>query len=93
MKDKVIEKGYWDDFYKNCVIDVPSQFCVSMATDNNNKKTIIEFGMGSGRDSLYLASQGYIVVAVDLSESAVNVCNEKMDKQGVKHTEFICGDI
>ncbi len=92
-KDVIKEKGYWDNFYKNSVIDVPSQFCVSMATDNHNRKTIVEFGMGSGRDSLYLATQGFIVVAVDISESAVSVCTEKMNQRGVKHTTFLCADM
>ena len=88
-----LEKDYWDKFYKDCAIDIPSQFCVSMATDNHNKKTVVEFGMGNGRDSLYLSTQGHIVVAVDISESAVLACNNTMQQKNIDHTTFLCGDI
>lgn len=92
-KDQSLEKIYWDEFYKTCVIDTPSQFCVSLATDINNKKSIVEFGMGNGRDSLYLATQGYIVVAVDLSSEAVTYCKSSMAMRGVKHVSFFRGDM
>jgi len=92
-KNSILEKGYWDNFYKNCTIDIPSQFCVSMATDNHNKKTIVEFGMGNGRDSLYLATQGHIVVSVDISESAVVSCENAMRQKNISHAVFLCGDI
>lgn len=92
-KNNSLEKSYWDKFYKDCVIDIPSQFCVSMATDNHNKKTVVEFGMGNGRDSLYLATQGHIVVSVDISESAVSACNSTMQQKKIDHAAFVCGDI
>jgi len=92
-KNTFLEKAYWDNFYKTCDIDVPSQFCVTMATDQHNRKTIVEFGMGNGRDALYLASQGHIVIAADISESAVEFCDQTMIRRGVSHAAFIVGDI
>ena len=92
-KDVQLEKAYWDKFYSDCVIDVPSQFCVSMATDVHTKKAVVEFGMGNGRDSLYLAGQGFIVVGVDISSGAVSNCEQAMAKRGVRHATFLCGDI
>ena len=92
-KNSNLEKDYWNKFYKDCVIDIPSQFCVSMALDNHNKKTVVEFGMGNGRDSIYLSTQGYTVVAVDISESAVFSCNYTMQQKNIDHATFLCGDI
>ena len=88
-----LEKDYWNNFYKDCAIDIPSQFCVSMALDNHNKKTVVEFGMGNGRDSLFLSAQGYTVVAVDISESAVFACKNTIQQKNIDHANFLCGDI
>ena len=93
FKDKKAEQDYWNDFYSRSFIDVPSQFCVSITTDVPKKKTIVEFGSGAGRDSLYLASIGYVAVAMDLSVEAVEKCNNAMQKQGVEHAVFLCGDM
>ena len=84
FKDKKAEQDYWNDFYSKSFIDVPSQFCVSITSDLHKKKTIVEFGSGTGRDSLYLASIGYIAVAMDLSVEAVEKCNEAMQKRGIE---------
>jgi len=93
FKDKKTEQDYWNNFYSKSVINVPSQFCVSITADVNKKKTIVEFGSGTGRDSLYLASIGYVAVAMDLSVEAVEKCNSSMKDQGVEHAVFICGDM
>jgi len=93
FKDKKAEQDYWNDFYSKSFIDVPSQFCVSITSDVHKKKTIVEFGSGAGRDSLYLASIGYVAVAMDLSVEAVEKCNNAMQKQGVEHAVFLCGDM
>ena len=93
FKDKKAEQDYWNDFYSKSFIDVPSQFCVSITSDVHKKKTIVEFGSGAGRDSLYLASIGYVAVAMDLSVEAVEKCNNAMQKRGVEHAIFLCGDM
>ena len=93
FKDKKNEQDYWNDFYSKSFIDVPSQFCVSITSDVHKKNTIVEFGSGAGRDSLYLASIGYVAVAMDLSVEAVEKCNNAMQKQGVEHAVFLCGDM
>ena len=93
FKDKKAEQDYWNDFYSKSFIDVPSQFCVSITSDLHKKKTIVEFGSGAGRDSLYLASIGYIAVAMDLSVEAVEKCNNAMQKRGIEHAVFLCGDM
>jgi SAM-dependent methyltransferase len=71
---------YWNDFYANKtkdLIGVPSQFCVMLATEADKSKPIVEFGCGNGRDSIYLARQGFKVFATDLSAAAIASNNEK----------------
>ena len=38
FKDKKAEQDYWNDFYSKNLIDIPSQFCVSITSDLPKKK-------------------------------------------------------
>jgi SAM-dependent methyltransferase len=60
-----------------------------MITDDINSKNIIEFGCGNGRDAMYLASKGYNVIAIDVSKTSIDKCNNN----GFKNALFIQGDI
>jgi SAM-dependent methyltransferase len=74
------ESQYWNDFYakKSVLIGVPSQFCVMVATEADKSRPIVEFGCGNGRDSIYLARQGFKVFASDLSSGAIaNNCEKE----------------
>lgn len=92
-KNRTLEKTYWDKFYASWVINVPSQFGVFVATELLDKNIVVEFGSGNGRDSLYFATLGHIVVAMDISKEAIQKCNSSVDTQGIEHAEFIEGDI
>lgn len=70
-KDVTQEKSYWASFYSKFTLAIPSQFCVLTATEVKSDQPIVEFGCGNGRDSIYLASQGFIVHACDLSKEAI----------------------
>ena len=92
-KDVRHESDYWNDFYKNWTIDIPSQFCVLAATEIEKDHVVVEFGCGNGRDSLYLAEHNYKVVAMDLSQEAI-----KKDKLAASHKKgkslaFLQGDV
>jgi cyclopropane fatty-acyl-phospholipid synthase-like methyltransferase len=95
MTDKNVEfnKNYWDSFYKNFQSHTPSQFCVSVITEVDKGCTVVELGSGNGRDSHYLASQGYITVAMDLSNEAIKSCKDYAKSNGVLHSDFYQGDI
>lgn len=86
-------RGYWNEFYKNLNISVPSQFCVMVAVEIPKNATILEFGCGNGRDSLYLASQGYKVAAIDLSEEAITKCTDIAKSQKFSHAKFQVGSL
>ncbi|WP_054871887.1 class I SAM-dependent methyltransferase [Caloranaerobacter sp. TR13] len=45
---------------------------------------ICEVGCGEGRDALYLATQGYEITAVDISEEAIRKCKELAEERKVK---------
>jgi len=81
-------ENYWDKFYKNIELSVPSQFCVMVATEVAADPCIIEFGCGNGRDSLYLAGQNHAVCALDLSHEAVKSCNDAAQKFGLDAAHF-----
>lgn len=95
MSDKNIslEKNYWNNFYSKWVIDIPSQFCVQMLTEIDNSHTIVEFGSGNGRDSHYMAHQGHMVVAMDLSPEAVAKSSALMEDRDIEHGLFTVGDV
>lgn len=44
---------------------------------------ICEVGCGEGRDSLYLAEQGYEVTGIDISNEAIKKCKELAEKKKV----------
>ena len=54
-------------------------------------KTVLEFGCGSGTNSIELARRGYLVTAVDLVELAIRRAREKARRAGVK-VDFRVGD-
>jgi len=95
MESKNIEvnKGYWDNFYQNNFKHTPSQFCVCVLTEIPDDATVVELGSGNGRDSLYFASQGHVTVAMDLSHTAIESCQEEVLKRKVKHSSFVQADL
>jgi SAM-dependent methyltransferase len=70
-KNVTKESKYWNDFYATFDMAVPSQFCVMLATEADKSRPVVEFGCGNGRDSIYLARQGFKVFAGDISTEAI----------------------
>ena len=92
------ESNYWNNFYAKWDIGIPSQFCVLVATEADKSRPVVEFGCGNGRDSIYLARQGFQVFAGDLSEEAVNHNTQKEaggeeDKKNTNHADFSVCDV
>ena len=68
------EADYWNSFYDHKFsVGVPSQFCCLVAIEAPKTRPFVEFGCGNGRDSKYIASQGFCVYSGDLSDKAVDI--------------------
>lgn len=85
------EINYWDVFYNNFLFDIPSQFCVLTSTEVDITTSIIEFGCGNGRDSIFLARHGYQVLGIDLSSEAINTNTIKV--KDYDNISFKQGDV
>lgn len=92
-KNLRLESEYWNDFYARWGTDVPSQFCVMLATELERDSSVVEFGCGNGRDALYLAQLGHRVSALDLSSEAINHNQQRADQSAHLSARFVCGDV
>lgn len=86
-------QDYWDNFYKEFIPSVPSQFCAMLAVEFPSQSTVVELGCGNGRDSIFFASCGFQVFATDMSTTAIEGCKESADKRGLGHVNFRQGDL
>ncbi|SEF74629.1 LicD family protein [Nitrosomonas ureae] len=66
---------YWRNYYTTrsnlSPPDYPSQFALFMMGLQRNPKLIVDLGCGSGRDSLFFATQGLRVIGLDYADSAI----------------------
>lgn len=67
------DKIKWDKKFLNRdgELSQPDLF-ITQNVDLFKNKTILDIASGDGRNSVYLASQGYAVTAVDISEEGLN---------------------
>lgn len=85
-----MEKEEWVESYKN--IKKPPHWAVSLEPsklvleflkvlqEKNLKGVILEVGCGNGRDSIYLAKQGYYVVGIDLAPEAIKLAQKNKER-------------
>ncbi|QQG40482.1 MAG: methyltransferase domain-containing protein [Candidatus Levyibacteriota bacterium] len=52
------------------------------------KKKILDIGCGAGTICLYLAGKGYDVLGIDISQNAINSCNESAKVLGLENVNF-----
>ncbi len=79
------DSAYWNDYYKGRnAVGFPSpfaEFCQEhLLADAAN---VVELGSGNGRDSFYFYDQGHQVRAFDMSQEAVDACQQRAE--GVRH--------
>jgi len=87
--DKELRLEHWKKAYKSSYVpSYPSQFAVFVCDYLNDNQNIIEFGCGSGRDSLFFASQGHRVLGFDASDEAIKSCRLHSSDANRKHVEF-----
>ena len=87
-------KTYWREFYKQRHSLVPTQFCALVASEIASHSTIVDWGSGNGRDSLFFAAQGHRMTAMDLSTEAVKIGAHEAGMRGLHDkVSFLQGDL
>ena len=85
---------YWNKFYQDKKNDkrlsVPSQFCV-FSINEIEANTVVEFGAGNGRDSLFFHKCGYRVIALDASATAMDILSEDSSSNDLLFQRFEVG--
>ena len=80
---------YWDKFYQSKFVDksikdIPSQFSIFALNEmiESNVVNVIEYGCGTGKDSIFFSSKNMNVIAFDSCQSAIDICNNStLDSQ------------
>ena len=80
-----IVKPRWDDG------NIPSQVA-QLASHPGKTRNAIDLGCGTGTQSIYLAQQGFAVVGVDTSPTAIRKASAKAARAGVT-LEFMLHDV
>ncbi len=86
-----MDKEYWKKYYSsNEVPPTPSPFAIFILENFlNEKETLIEFGCGNGRDSIFFANNNINVIAIDQCKNEIN----KLKKENhLKNLKFIFSD-
>ena len=79
---------YWDEFYQSDFVDksindVPSQFAIFALNEmfNENINHVVEFGCGTGKDSIFFTNNNMHVLAFDKSKSAIKLCQDNSNNK------------
>ena len=91
----VLEADYWDRFYLDPTSKVnrgPNAFLVEMMR-GRTPGVALDYAMGEGRNSLYLAQLGWEVWGFDPAAAAVRLANQRAAALGVTlHTASVADD-
>lgn len=73
-------KSHWDNYVKKSQEQPIPNELVSAIKLVEDKSLALDLGCGSGNFSLYLAEQGFVVIAIDIADSALKSTKQKMAK-------------
>lgn len=79
--------------FKNVWGYEPSELAKKAAKELPEKGTILDIGAGEGRDTVFFASLGYTVVAVESSEAAVETLRKRTEGRTDLEIEVLLDDI
>ena len=79
--------NYWNNFYQYNDNLCPSQFAAFIVNEYPNMKSLIDFGCGSARDTIFFSQFYDKVIGIDSSSEAIKINNEKLKK--TKKISFI----
>ena len=81
------EKG---DLYPDVMPEVKEY---SKIFKKNNYKKILDLGCGTGRNTIYLAQQGFSVYALDISKTGIKITKNKAKKLNLNNIEYKISNI
>jgi cyclopropane fatty-acyl-phospholipid synthase-like methyltransferase len=86
-----MDKEYWKKYYKHEGAPLESSLFAQFVLDNHlrGEDSLIELGCGNGRDSIFFASHGINVVAVDQCEEEIKIL---IEKNSLSTLNFISAD-
>jgi SAM-dependent methyltransferase len=85
--------AYWNTYYSSLSAPIlPSQFAIFMLSEMPNATSVVEFGSGNGRDSLFFARNGCHVLGVDGSQKGVESCKVNATANMLP-AQFLCSDV
>ena len=77
---------YWDDFYgtkASLVPTEPSPFARWVSEQEPTSSSVLDIGSGTGRDSVWLAEQGFAVLGCDYSRVGLSFATRLAEGRGV----------
>jgi SAM-dependent methyltransferase len=83
MRGERRHRAYWDEFYSQRADDVsaePSPFARWVGERESAPATLVDIGAGTGRDSLWFATQGFDVLGLDYAREAVDYAHRHARK-------------
>jgi len=90
--------GQYEDLYRmghvrTAEIAEPDDFIVefSLNLKQRRAKRILDVGCGAGRNTVFLAREGFKVVGLDVSPTAVKLASKRADNENVKNCMFVAG--
>jgi len=90
VNSTAVHHDYWDHFYADRASDdvpaKPSAYAREVREDLDPDQTVVEFGFGTARDSLWFAKKGYSVLGFDFSEHAVAHAQARANTRSVPGT-------
>ncbi len=81
--------GFWERGYADlsaATLGGPSPEVIELASALPRNTRVLDLGCGEGRNALYLATRGCIVIAIDRSEAAIRKLRHMADRAGVMLT-------
>ena len=81
------EKSFWDaKFSKNNYVfgKIPAKFLAQNYQFIPAQSTVLDIGMGEGRNAVFLAQKGYLVTGIDISSVAINKSRALALEYGVR---------
>ena len=88
------EEAYRGGQVRTAKITEPEDSIVSFAQILRRKgcQTVLDVGCGAGRNAVFLAEEGFYVVGVDISPTALELALEKARSKGVDRCVFVKHD-